>query len=222
MVRGQGSFRPHGNAWQQWNVVEGARFEGARYPGLAQASLFHFLSVNCGWGSPHNGDQIPTSLSQFVKIKLKQCYGLRVFWTFKQYTKCKYFNQELLSCFPLKDSLLGVYFSCLLRSVWLVIFPHQVLGWGFLVFWFFGFLVFWFFDFLVFWLFSLCVYFCKWASLAESSSKNYFSWNLHHVTKSYVNVTCPSLFVAKFRDREEDRVCFLKINGQHITVKPID
>ena len=40
--------------------------------------------------------------------------------------------------------------------------------------------------------------------------------------KSNGNVTCPSLFVAKFRDEEEDRTCFLKINGQHITVKPID
>lgn len=66
-----------------------------------------------------------------------------------------------------------------------------------------------------------CIFF-KLSYLDDSFSKNLFSQNLYHITKSYGNVTCPPLFVAKFRDKEEDRRCFLKINGQHITVKPID
>ena len=45
---------------------------------------------------------------------------------------------------------------------------------------------------------------------------------LYRSSKSDGNITCPSLFVAKFSDKEGGRVCFLKINGQHITVKPID
>ena len=58
---------------------------------------------------------------------------------------------------------------------------------------------------------------------SPSFSRSHLSQNL--VISSSIlngNVTCPSLFVAKFKDEEEDRTCFLKINGQHITVKPID
>lgn len=44
---------------------------------------------------------------------------------------------------------------------------------------------------------------------------------LHSLLESDGGVTCP-LFAATFRDEEEDRTCFLKIDGQRITIKPVD
>lgn len=116
---------------------------------------------------------------------------------FKQRTthNC-YFNQESLTSFPLKNSLSGVHFSCLLNGLCLVTFLHQGL---------------------VFCAFLKLAHRAE--SIAEIISPEVF---LYCSIKSDGNITCPSLFVAKFSDKEEDCVCFLKIDGQHITVKPID
>lgn len=145
-----------------------------------------------------HGDHVatPPSLSGYCESGLKRCCVLRFLEVFKQCTKCNWpFNQELLSSFPWKNSLRSSFF---LSPQWPVlggISPSSS---------------------------SSLYFFLSLFILVNLFNKKHFSWTLYHFSKSNGNVTCPSLFVTKFRDKEEDRLCFLKINGQHITVKPID
>lgn len=108
--------------------------------------------------------------------------------------------QELLSSFTLKNSLRSL-FSLSPQGLCLVIFNPSSSG-----FWYF------------FFFFYAC--FIPVHLLAGTISPEIFFVISSSILNG--NVTCPSLFVAKFKDEEEDRTCFLKINGPHITVKPID